>query len=56
MARFGVGRNTLREALKALQAVGVVEVRHGYGTQVGSGRPDALVEGLAFPGAPVPAA
>ena len=26
---LGIGRNTLREALKVLQALGVVEIRHG---------------------------
>lgn len=50
MGRLGVGRNTLREALKALQAIGVVDVRHGYGMQVGAGGLDSLVEGLTFRG------
>lgn len=35
---FGVSRNSLREALKMLQAVGIVEIRHGHGTFV-SGHP-----------------
>jgi DNA-binding FadR family transcriptional regulator len=36
MARLGVSRNPLREAIKALQALGFVEVRHGHGTYVGA--------------------
>lgn len=43
MARgFGVGHPTLREALKKLEVIGVVEIRHGAGVYVGRGR-DALV-------------
>ena len=30
-AALGVGRNTLRESLKVLQALGVIEIRHGFG-------------------------
>lgn len=33
--RLGVSRNSVREALKALQAVDIVEIRHGFGTFVG---------------------
>lgn len=29
---FGVGRTTMREALKELQALGIVNIRHGEGT------------------------
>lgn len=50
MALLDVGRNTLRETLKALQAQGVVDVRHGYGMYVGSGDLDSLVDGLSFRG------
>jgi GntR family transcriptional repressor for pyruvate dehydrogenase complex len=32
--RFGVGHPTVREALKKLEAVGVVEIRHGSGVYV----------------------
>lgn len=39
---FGVSRNSLREALKMLHAVGIVEIRHGYGTFV-SGHPLAAL-------------
>ncbi len=43
MARhFGVGHPTVREALKMLEAVGVVEIRHGSGVYV-SRTDDALV-------------
>lgn len=34
--KFGVGRSTLREAVKLLVARGVLEVRHGSGTYVAS--------------------
>ena len=43
-----VSRNSLREALKALQAVGIVEIRHGFGMYVGRMSLDALVSELAF--------
>lgn len=43
MARqFGVGAPTLREALKKLETVGVVDIRHGSGVYVGRS-PDALM-------------
>jgi len=43
MARqFGVGSPTLREALRKLEAVGVIDIRHGSGVYV-NGAPDALV-------------
>jgi GntR family transcriptional regulator, transcriptional repressor for pyruvate dehydrogenase complex len=43
MARqFGVGSPTLREALKKLETVGVVEIRHGSGVYVGQS-PDSLL-------------
>lgn len=45
-----VGRNSLREAIKALQAVGIVEVRHGRGTYVGQMSLGALANELAFHG------
>jgi GntR family transcriptional repressor for pyruvate dehydrogenase complex len=32
--QFGVGRSTIREALKALAVIGVIEVRHGDGAYV----------------------
>jgi GntR family transcriptional regulator, transcriptional repressor for pyruvate dehydrogenase complex len=43
MARqLGVGAPTLREALKKLETVGVVEIRHGSGVYVGRS-PDSLL-------------
>lgn len=47
---IGVARNTVREAMKALQALGIVEIRHGTGTFVDSGSIDPLVGGLSFRG------
>src|SRR5215813_7630097 len=32
--RFGVGHPTIREALKKLETIGVVEIRHGSGVYV----------------------
>lgn len=49
-ARLGVGRNSLREALKVLQALGVVEIRHGFGTFVAETSLQALAGSLAFRG------
>jgi DNA-binding FadR family transcriptional regulator len=48
MDLFGVGRVSVREALKALQAVNVVEIRRGHGTFVGSLSLSPFAEGLAF--------
>lgn len=45
---LGIGRNTLREALKVLQAVGVIEIRHGFGMFVAARNFDALADGLTF--------
>ncbi|WP_427173565.1 FadR/GntR family transcriptional regulator [Arthrobacter sp. 92] len=49
-AAVGVGRNTLRESLKVLQALGVIEIRHGFGMFVASNNFDALTDGLTFRG------
>jgi DNA-binding FadR family transcriptional regulator len=48
MAHLGASRNSVREALKALQAMGIVEIRHGFGTYVGSMSLAPMIEGLAF--------
>lgn len=45
-----VSRNTVREALKALQAVRIVEIRHGFGTYVGDCGLDPFADALAFRG------
>jgi DNA-binding FadR family transcriptional regulator len=45
---LGVSRNSVREALKALQALDIVEIRHGYGTYVGKLSLDPLADGLTF--------
>jgi DNA-binding FadR family transcriptional regulator len=48
MAYLGASRNSVREALKALQAMGIVEIRHGFGTYVGPMSLAPMIEGLAF--------
>ncbi|HEY8307178.1 MAG TPA: FadR/GntR family transcriptional regulator [Lapillicoccus sp.] len=46
--RLKVSRSRVREAVKTLSALDIVEVRHGYGTYVGRMSLDALVQSLAF--------
>ncbi|MBD0422182.1 FadR/GntR family transcriptional regulator [Streptomyces sp. NPDC052309] len=48
MERFGVSRNSLREALKSLQAMRIVEIRRGFGTYVGTMSLEPLIEAMAF--------
>ena len=48
MAQLGVGRNSLREAVKTLSAVGVIEVAVGEGTFVGHGDASALAKPLSW--------
>ncbi|MVO84362.1 FCD domain-containing protein [Streptomyces sp. p1417] len=48
MEQLGVSRNSVREALKALQALDIVEIRHGYGTYVGEASLTPLTDGLTF--------
>ena len=48
MDELGVGRNALREAMKALEALGIVQIRHGFGTYVGNATLAALESGLRF--------
>jgi DNA-binding FadR family transcriptional regulator len=50
LEEINVSRNSLREALKALQAVGIVEIRHGFGTYVGAMSLGSLVDELTFHG------
>lgn len=46
--QLGVSRPSLREAMKVLQTIGVIETRHGAGTFVGSFDLRPLTDGLAF--------
>jgi GntR family transcriptional repressor for pyruvate dehydrogenase complex len=48
--RFGVSRSSLREAVRALAVVGVLEPRVGDGTYVTTLEPDLLLTGIAFVG------
>lgn len=41
--KLGIGRPTLREALRALQLLGVLDIRHGGGVYVSSIAPDTLL-------------
>ncbi len=45
---LGVGRGTVREAIKALEALGIVEVRRGDGMYVRESNLDPLVHNLRF--------
>jgi GntR family transcriptional repressor for pyruvate dehydrogenase complex len=48
MARLSVGRSSLREAIKTLCALGVLEVKRGLGTFVGGGDTSILTKPLAW--------
>ncbi|ROT26329.1 FadR/GntR family transcriptional regulator [Micromonospora sp. HM5-17] len=48
MDLLGASRNSVREAVRALQALGIVEIRHGYGTFVGHAPLDVLSPSLTF--------
>lgn len=48
MAELGVSRNALREAMKSLQAIGIIDIRHGFGTYVGASSLRSLELGLAY--------
>jgi DNA-binding FadR family transcriptional regulator len=46
--RLGISRNSLREAVRALSLLRVLEVRQGDGTYVSSLEPDLLLESTRF--------
>jgi len=46
--RFGISRSSLREAVRALALVGVLEPRVGDGTYVTTLEPDMLLTGIGF--------
>ena len=46
--RFGVSRSSLREAIRALALIGVLESRVGDGTYVTTLEPELLLTGMAF--------
>lgn len=47
-SELGVSRNTLREGMKMLQAAGILEIRHGYGTFVADNPLRPLNRALTF--------
>ncbi|HEX7106039.1 MAG TPA: FCD domain-containing protein [Acidothermaceae bacterium] len=47
-ARLGLSRNSMREAVRALESARVLDVRRGDGTYVTSLAPALLLEGLGF--------
>ena len=51
---LGVSRSNVREAIRMLTTLDIVEVRHGHGTFVGQMSLDALVEALVFRGVLIP--
>ncbi len=48
MDLLGASRNSVREAVRALQALGIVEIRHGFGTFVGKASLDVMSPSLRF--------
>lgn len=46
--RLGLSRNSMREAIKALEVIRVLDVRQGDGTYVTSLEPRLLVEAISF--------
>ena len=54
MAELGVSRSTIREAVRTLVALDILEVRHGTGTFVGQLSLRPLVEAMVFRGVLLP--
>jgi GntR family transcriptional repressor for pyruvate dehydrogenase complex len=52
--RFGVGHPTLREALRKLETLGMVNIRHGSGVYVGRDHNTLMVSNPIFDGAVSP--
>lgn len=48
--QLGVSRSSVREAIRTLSALDIVEVRHGTGTFVGHLSLEPMINGLAFRG------
>lgn len=48
MKRFAVSRNALREAIKMLVALGVVQIRRGEGTYISKRIPDSTLHPVIF--------
>jgi GntR family transcriptional repressor for pyruvate dehydrogenase complex len=47
-AELGVSRAALREAIRALELIGVLDSRHGSGTYVSDLSPESLLRGLGY--------
>ncbi len=47
-SELGVGRSSIREAIKSLQSLGIIEVRHGNGTFVREYNFDPMLELLLY--------
>ncbi|PRX96994.1 FadR/GntR family transcriptional regulator [Allonocardiopsis opalescens] len=45
---LGASRNSVREALRALHTLGIIEIRHGHGTFVGQAPLTAFTPGLLY--------
>jgi DNA-binding FadR family transcriptional regulator len=45
---LGVGRNSVREAIKALEALGILDVRVGAGLSVRDANLDPMIDGLSY--------